>query len=145
MTDKAYIGPGAYEAMKPGAVHWVDETPPIDVVARSEMTAGEKLLDTHQQLTLEAFELMKTKNHDYTSGGGDPFANFRMASAMGISPVTGICLRIGDKLQRLRTFAEKGELHVKGEGVRDAALDIINYAVLCYGLSMEESDDGKSN
>lgn len=98
------------------------------------------LLAQHDDLCKTAKDLMTRKNHDYTSGSGDPFANFRGSSYLGIDPVLGVMLRMQDKMMRVRTFAEKGELKVKDEGVKDALVDLINYTVLMYGLI----EEGKS-
>lgn len=98
-----------------------------------------QLLALHDDLCKSAKDLMTRKNHDYTSGSGDPFANFRGSSYLGIDPVLGVMLRMQDKMMRVRTFAEKGELKVKDEGVKDALVDLINYTVLMYGLI----EDGK--
>lgn len=97
-----------------------------------------RLLAQHDELCSAAKALMTRKNHDYTSGSGDPFANFRGSSYLGIDPVLGVMLRMQDKMMRVRTFAEKGELKVKDEGVKDALVDLINYTVLMYGLIQEE-------
>lgn len=96
-----------------------------------------RLLEQHDELCKSAKDLMTRKNHDYTSGSGDPFANFRGSSYLGIDPVLGVMLRMQDKMMRVRTFAEKGELKVKDEGVKDALVDLINYTVLMYGLISE--------
>ena len=96
-----------------------------------------RLLEQHDELCKSAKDLMTRKNHDYTSGSGDPFANFRGASYLGIKPELGILLRMQDKMMRIRTFIEKGELKVKDEGVTDALVDLVNYTVLMYGLIQE--------
>lgn len=98
-----------------------------------------ELLELHDELTQAAKAIMSAKNHDYTGAAGDPFANFRGSESLGVDPIVGILLRMQDKMQRIRTFAAKGELHVKGEGVRDAILDILNYAVLAAGLIEDSS------
>lgn len=98
----------------------------------------ETLLQLHDELTQSAKKIMVAKNHDYTSGSGDPFANFRGSNYLGIHPVIGIQLRQQDKIQRVKTFVEKGELKVKGESVKDAIVDQINYLVLQYGLIVEQ-------
>lgn len=100
------------------------------------MTAAH-LLDLHDELCGSAKALMTRKNHDYTSGSGDPFANFRGSSYLGIDPVLGVMLRMQDKMMRVRTFVEKGELKVKGESIKDALIDLINYTVLMYGIIEE--------
>lgn len=98
---------------------------------------GAQLLELHHSLCKEASDLMEKKNHDYTSGSGDPFANFRGSEYLGIHPAVGVMLRMQDKMQRVKTFVEKGELKVKGESVKDAAIDLINYTILLYGIISE--------
>jgi hypothetical protein len=85
--------------------------------------------------------IMMKKNHDYTGGSGDPYANFRGSDTLGISPITGILLRVQDKLMRIKTFDEKGELKVENEGVEDALIDVQNYMDLIYGLIKEARND----
>ena len=97
------------------------------------------LLELHETTCGQAHSIMSAKNHDYTSGSNDPFSNFRASESIGVDPIVGVCVRIIDKLQRLRTFAEQGTLKVKGEGVADACRDIINYAVLVLGMAIERS------
>jgi len=99
---------------------------------------AEVLLDLHSKLSSQARDIMKAKNNDYTSGSGDPFANFRGSTMLGIHPVLGMQMRQMDKMMRVRTFVEKGELQVKGEGILDAVLDQINYLVLQYAFIQDE-------
>lgn len=105
------------------------------------MTVNE-LLALHKALSAEALEIMKQKNNDYTSGGG-VFDNFRNAEVLGVSGELGLLIRVVDKLMRLRTFITQGTLQVKGESVRDAVLDIINYMVLLAGM-IQEKDTAKA-
>lgn len=102
------------------------------------MKESERLLKNHEILTDKARAIMSKKNHDYTGGSGDPYANFRMSEAMGVHPALGLLIRVGDKMQRVRTFAERGELQVDGEGLEDAVIDVINYMVLVYSLLTED-------
>lgn len=99
------------------------------------------LLQTHDYITGKAKALMMAKNHDYTSGSGDPFSNFKGSKLFGIHPVIGMQLRQQDKMQRVKTFVEKGELKVKGEQVLDAIVDQINYLVLQYGYIIQQQQD----
>ena len=100
----------------------------------------DRLLEQHAELCAHARDLMTRKNHDYTAASGDPFANFRGSAYLGIKPELGILLRMQDKMMRVRTFVEKGQLRVKDESVRDALVDLINYTVLLYGLTQEEQE-----
>jgi hypothetical protein len=94
------------------------------------MTRNE-LLELHVKLCSEAKDLMVKKNHDY-GANSDPFRNFRTFGSLGI------LVRLSDKLARLNSFLENGNLSVENESVQDTILDIINYAVLFEGY-LEDS------
>ena len=89
-------------------------------------------------------EVIKQKNHDYTGGDDNPFANFEDTGGLA-SPLAGVLLRMGDKMQRLRAFAKKGKLEVVGEGAKDAALDMIGYSLIVIGLLEKETTKPQSN
>ena len=101
-----------------------------------------ELLEHHAELCARALEIMKAKNHDYAGKGGEePFANFERCEAMGIcSTEQGFLVRVVDKVSRLSTFVDAGELKVDGEGWNDAVLDIINYMILFSGFVTSEED-----
>ena len=101
------------------------------------------LAEDHESLCSEALHLMVRKNQDYTGVSNDPFFNFKGSLPLGIHPVMGILLRMQDKMQRVRSYAERGSLSVHDEGVRDSIIDLINYSVLMYGLVKES--DAKTN
>ena len=102
----------------------------------------EQLLKHHKELCSEAFELMKKKNHDYAGkGGGQPFANFERTEAMGVcSTEQGFLVRVIDKVSRLSTFVDAGELKVDNESYEDAILDIINYMILLSGFIKSKNE-----
>ena len=83
---------------------------------------------------------MQTKNSDYTGGKSavDPFANFRCSKVLDIHPVHGILLRVMDKIKRIHSFVNDGELQVPNESVEDACDDIVNYAILAKAMLLEE-------
>ena len=82
------------------------------------------LMQIQDDLCGDGKSIMKKKNHDYRGGSGDPYANFRGSVSLGVKPITGILLRMQDKIMRVKTFDEKGELIVENEGVKDALVDI---------------------
>ena len=97
----------------------------------------QELLKLHSQIMSECQEIMKAKNHDYSSEG-DPFENFRAASVLGLQPELGLLIRVIDKIQRLKTYIKEGKLLVKNEGFDDAIKDVINYMVLLAGMLKEK-------
>jgi hypothetical protein len=86
----------------------------------------------------DLMETLKKKQNDYT-GGGDPFANFRLSTLEGVEPTTGLMIRVQDKMQRIRTYLKKGELFVDGEGFEDAIEDVIGYMLILKGLLREQA------
>ena len=83
---------------------------------------------------------MLAKNSDYTGGKGakDVFANFKAAEFVDVHPVSGLLMRLMDKVQRIRSFVNDKELRVANESVEDACDDIVNYAILAKAMLKEE-------
>lgn len=108
----------------------IDENSPVD-----------KLLRLVAQTNDHCLEIMRRKNHDYTSGSRDVLANFRASQAIGVHPGLGILIRSIDKFKRIQTFIEQGTLQVNSESVLDAISDVINYMHLLNYLFHEESRD----
>lgn len=104
----------------------------------------DELFALHTSTTAACLEVMKKKNHDYTSGGS-VFANFKDSSILGIPPVMGILLRCIDKFKRIQTFCNGAQLAVEGEGVLDAIDDVINYMILAKGIIVEEQKQKELN
>lgn len=95
------------------------------------------LINLHNDTCADACSIMKAKNHDYTSGSNDPFANFKLSEVLGIPAELGLLIRCLDKIKRINSFILKGELAVKDEPVDDAIRDIINYMVLLKGMIID--------
>lgn len=96
----------------------------------------EELVKLHEETCGIARATMIKKSHDYTNGSADPFANFRISAVVGVDPRLALLVRVMDKIKRLETFINKGELKVN-ESFDDAIQDIINYMILLQGLSKE--------
>jgi len=80
--------------------------------------------------------LVIAKNTDYTAGGG-PFANFKASEGFGVDPLVGLSVRLGDKIQRLKSFCKTGDLAVKDEGAEDIFRDLIGYSWIALALLEE--------
>lgn len=111
---------------------------PPELPLRKSGFTRKELFALHDQLCSNCKQIMVLKNHDYTADT-DVFANFKNSEMFGVDNGIGLLLRVNDKMMRLRTYLEKGELAVEGEGFEDAAMDIINYMVLLVGMKREES------
>ena len=72
----------------------------------------EQLLQLHDETTGKCRKIMEVKNNDYTGGkeADDVFANFRCSTILDVHPVTGLLMRVMDKIQRIKTFTNDGQL-----------------------------------
>lgn len=102
----------------------------------------DELIGYHERICEEARELMRVKNHDYAGKNtSSPWMNFERSEIMGLCKTEqAFMVRILDKVSRLITFIDAGELAVKGEGVHDSIVDIINYMVLFSAFCKEKEE-----
>lgn len=93
----------------------------------------EEYFKFHKEFCDKMYQICINKNNDY-AGDTNPFSNFEKAEILGIcSNEAGILVRIMDKISRIITFINKGELLVKDESVTDSILDACNYFILLAG------------
>jgi len=86
-----------------------------------------------QEFFTDCVETSKKKNADYTGGNENPFSNFQAVEILGIPTEVGFLTRMMDKLKRISSFIENGELLVKEESVIDTLKDLANYSALLAG------------
>lgn len=79
-----------------------------------------KKVDIHKQICGELTALYERKNHDY----GDSFARTYQEFGLTMS-----CIRLDDKLQRLKTLS-KSAAQVGDETIDDTLADLANYAIM---------------
>lgn len=103
------------------------------------MTQSE-LLELHKTLCDKGRELMQRKNADYANGA-DAFANFRMSKLLHIPEAKGVLLRMQDKMARMVSLIDRGDLKVKDESMTDTIIDLINYSVILHGLLKESEHE----
>jgi hypothetical protein len=86
--------------------------------------------------------IVRQKNSDYTGGttNHNPFANFEIANDFGVPPITGLCIRMADKFQRVKAYCRDGKLAQANEGAVDAFRDIIGYSLIALGMLKDEAD-----
>lgn len=77
--------------------------------------------DLHMEICRDINALYQRKNHDY----GDSFAEFYAEFGL-----ISTCMRLTDKLKRLKSFAKGQQMQVKDESVMDTLVDLANYAIM---------------
>jgi hypothetical protein len=94
------------------------------------MTRAE-LFDFQRKTFDSILEMTKKKNADYAGKGDDAFKNFNLVEHFGcVTAEQGFFTRLSDKMARISSFIENGELQVKDESVEDTLKDLSNYSIL---------------
>lgn len=89
-------------------------------MAYSEKQHQEKV-NAFEDITFDLRNLYDAKNRDYNDSFGQSFEKWGLPMA---------CIRLGDKLNRLESFAQKKDMHVSDESVEDTLRDLANYAIM---------------
>lgn len=86
-----------------------------------------------------AIALHRAKNAGYAGEGNpDPWANFRMAEAFGVSALDGCLVRMSDKYSRIHSLRENAANEQVGEAITDTLADLAAYALIAVCLINEE-------
>lgn len=75
----------------------------------------------HSDICAKLTALYERKNHDYGDSFGKSYAEWGLPMA---------CIRLSDKLNRLKAYAKNTDLKVNDESIEDTLMDLANYAVM---------------
>ena len=89
-----------------------------------------ELSEEFKRITEEMYEMFARKHIDYGLNnivlGGDIINNKDDKKFS----LTGLCIRLTDKISRLKNLLINGRSFVKGEGMEDTFIDIANYGII---------------
>tara|TARA_B100000767_G_scaffold222344_1_gene210995 strand:- start:802 stop:1194 length:393 start_codon:yes stop_codon:yes gene_type:complete len=89
-----------------------------------------ELSEEFKRITEEMYEMFARKHMDYGLNnialGGDIINNKDDKKFS----LTGLCIRLTDKISRLKNLLINGRSFVKGEGMEDTFIDIANYGII---------------
>ena len=78
-------------------------------------------VNAFEDITINLRNLYDAKNRDYGDSFGQSFQKWGLPMS---------CIRLGDKLNRLESFAQKKDMQVDDESVEDTLMDMANYAIM---------------
>ncbi len=88
-----------------------------------------ELADEFKNIQSEMYEMFARKHMDYGLNnialGGDLTDETDKKFSL-----TGLCIRLTDKISRLKNLLSNGKNYVKGEGMEDTFIDIANYGII---------------
>ena len=89
-----------------------------------------ELSNEFKNIQKEMYEMFARKHMDYGLNnialGGDIVNN----SDDKQFSLTGLCIRLTDKISRLKNLLINGKAFVEGEGIQDTFIDIANYGII---------------
>lgn len=77
--------------------------------------------ERHLEICKKLNTIYKSKNQDYGDSFGKSYREYGMVMA---------CIRLEDKLNRLKVLSKNKEHQVKDESIEDTLKDLANYAIL---------------
>lgn len=78
-------------------------------------------VELHSRICDELTALYERKNHDYGDSFAKSFTEYGMAMP---------CIRLEDKLNRLKALTRSNEQKVSDESIDDTLMDLANYAIM---------------
>lgn len=90
-------------------------------------------VNAFEDVTIALRNLYDAKNRDYGDSFGQSFEKWGLPMA---------CIRLGDKLNRLESFAQKKDMQVRDESIEDTLMDLANYAIMTLvELNMRKKEE----
>ena len=110
----------------------VEESPDAITVSLAVETFENEypeLSEEYKRISEEMYEMFAQKHMDYglnniTLGGDLTNSEDKKFS------LTGLCIRLTDKISRLKNLLINGKNYVQGEGMEDTFIDIANYGII---------------
>ena len=96
---------------------------------------NQKKVNAFEDVTIIMRNLYEKKNMDYGDSFSKSFAKWGLPMS---------CIRLGDKLNRLESFAKGKEMQVADESVVDTLMDLANYAIMTI-LEIQNKQEEKKN
>ena len=88
-----------------------------------------ELAKEYQTIQKEMYEMFAAKHMDYGLNNIALGGDLTNESDKKFS-LTGLCIRLTDKISRLKNLLANGKNYVKGEGMEDTFIDIANYGII---------------
>ena len=88
-----------------------------------------ELADEFKTIQSEMYEMFARKHMDYGLNNIALGGDLTNESDKKFS-LTGLCIRLTDKISRLKNLLSNGKNYVKGESMEDTFIDIANYGII---------------
>ena len=110
----------------------VEENPDATTVSLAVETFENEypeLSEEYKRISEEMYEMFARKHMDYGLNNIALGGDLKNPEDKKFS-LTGLCIRLTDKISRLKNLLINGKNYVKGEGMEDTFIDIANYGII---------------
>lgn len=97
-------------------------------------TMPQKNVQDHMILCNKLNLIYEAKNKDYGNSFGKSYAEYGLTMA---------CIRLDDKLSRLKSLNKSKEIRVKDESIIDTLIDLANYSIMTVMELQKEGEEIK--
>ena len=115
----------AWEFSQEKVVEAVKTSPTVEAFE----TEYPELSEEYKRISKEMYEMFARKHMDYGLNNIALGGNLTNPEDKKFS-LTGLCIRLTDKISRLKNLLINGKNYVKGEGIEDTFIDIANYGII---------------
>ena len=88
-----------------------------------------ELSEEYKRISEEMYEMLARKHMDYGLNNIALGGDLKNSDDKKFS-LTGLCIRLTDKISRLKNLLINGKNYVRGEGMEDTFIDIANYGII---------------
>ena len=88
-----------------------------------------ELSEEYKRISEEMYEMFARKHMDYGLNNIALGGDLKNPEDKKFS-LTGLCIRLTDKISRLKNLLINGKNYVKGEGMEDTFIDLANYGII---------------
>ena len=88
-----------------------------------------ELSEEFKRIQIEMYEMFARKHMDYGLNNIALGGDLKNKADKKFS-LTGLCIRLTDKISRLKNLLSNGKNYVKGESMEDTFIDIANYGII---------------
>ena len=88
-----------------------------------------ELAEEYKRIGNEMYQMFAAKHMDYGLNNIALGGDLKSEDDKKFS-LTGLCIRLTDKISRLKNLLINGKNYVRGEGMEDTFIDIANYGII---------------
>ena len=88
-----------------------------------------ELAEEYKRIGMEMYQMFAAKHMDYGLSNIAVGGDLKSEDDKKFSH-TGLCIRLTDKISRLKNLLINGKNYVRGEGMEDTFIDIANYGII---------------